>query len=60
VNCTHFPLCPAADAADATAAAIVVDHCEQGWYVLCNGIILFEDGGCIACATTPPAPIVAA
>jgi len=48
MNCQHSPQCPDKGDADATAAVIVVDHCEQGWYRLCNGIVLFEDGGCIA------------
>jgi hypothetical protein len=26
-------------------AKIVVSHPEQGWYLLCNGIVLFDDGG---------------
>ncbi|HET6908615.1 MAG TPA: DUF5999 family protein [Mycobacteriales bacterium] len=48
MNCQHSPKCPDKGDADATAAAIVIDHCEQGWYRLCNGIVLFEDGGCLA------------
>jgi len=48
MNCQHTPQCPGRDDQDAVAAAIVADHCEQGWYRLCNGVILFEDGGCIA------------
>jgi hypothetical protein len=47
VSCSHQPACPACDDHDAAAAVIVVDHCEQGWYQLCNGVILFEDGECI-------------
>ena len=54
--CSHIPVCPEAGAADAAAAAIVADHCEQGWYRLCNGLILFDDGGCISDAS----PIAAA
>ncbi|MEU0878206.1 DUF5999 family protein [Lentzea sp. NPDC005914] len=26
-------------------AEIAVSHPEQGWYLLCNGIVLFDDGG---------------
>ena len=48
MDCQHTPHCPGRDDLDATAAAIVADHCEQGWYRLCNGVILFEDGGCLA------------
>jgi hypothetical protein len=47
MNCSHSPACPDRNDADAAAAAIVADHCEQGWYRLCNGLILFEDGGCL-------------
>jgi len=43
--CTHRPPCPAADAPDRDAAHVVVGHPEQGWSLLCNGIILFDDTG---------------
>ena len=52
--CSHSPACPGRDDRDALAAIIVVDHCEQGWYQLCNGLILFEDGGCLR-GTAPAA-----
>jgi len=43
--CTHEPQCPpAADIAGA-AAHVVAGHPEQGWSLLCNGIVLFDDGG---------------
>jgi len=45
--CQHVPVCPSATAQNATAARIVCDHLEQDWYLLCNGVILFEDGGAI-------------
>ncbi len=48
MNCSHSPACPDRNDRDAVAAAIVADHCEQGWYQLCNGLILFEDGGCLS------------
>jgi hypothetical protein len=47
VTCPHSPACPDHNRDDATAAVIVADHCEQGWYRLCNGLILFDDGGCL-------------
>jgi len=47
MGCSHSPVCPDRDDRDAAAAVIVADHCEQGWYRLCNGVILFEDGGCL-------------
>jgi len=57
--CNHVPACPQADAKDAIAAVIVVDHCEQGWYLLCNGVVLFDDGGCVA-TSAPAATAIAA
>ncbi|MFD4123829.1 DUF5999 family protein [Streptomyces globisporus] len=43
--CKHAPPCPAADAADSQAARVAVSHPEQGWDLLCNGIVIFEDTG---------------
>ncbi|MEV8435096.1 DUF5999 family protein [Streptomyces chartreusis] len=43
--CTHTPKCPGADSTDREAAAIVAAHPEQGWSLLCNGVLLFEDTG---------------
>jgi hypothetical protein len=43
--CSHQPLCPDADAPDREAAHTVAFHPEQGWSLLCNGIVLFEDTG---------------
>jgi hypothetical protein len=43
--CQHRPLCPPAEAADHARARIVADHPEQGWCLLCNGVILFDDSG---------------
>lgn len=56
MECRHTPSCPEAGASDATAAAIVADHCEQGWFLLCNGVIIFDDGGCVTCAVRPRTP----
>jgi len=44
-TCTHRPCCPPAEAADHDAARLVVSHPEQGWSLLCNGVIAFEDTG---------------
>ncbi len=44
-TCTHSPLCPAADGPDREAAHVLVAHPEQGWSLLCNGIVLFDDTG---------------
>ncbi|MBV9022294.1 MAG: hypothetical protein JO362_00465 [Streptomycetaceae bacterium] len=43
--CPHTPPCPSADAADREAAKITANHCDQGWALLCNGVLLFEDTG---------------
>jgi Family of unknown function (DUF5999) len=43
--CQHRPKCPQADAPDHDAARMVAYHPEQGWGLLCNGVILFEDTG---------------
>ncbi|MER7762144.1 DUF5999 family protein [Streptomyces sp. NPDC097619] len=43
--CQHQPACPSADSADRDAAHPVANHPEQGWSLLCNGVLLFEDTG---------------
>ncbi|MET3985644.1 hypothetical protein ABIC27_003522 [Streptomyces sp. PvR034] len=43
--CQHQPACPSADSADREAAHPVANHPEQGWSLLCNGVLLFEDTG---------------
>ncbi|MGI8696531.1 MAG: DUF5999 family protein [Mycobacteriales bacterium] len=43
--CQHQPACPPAHAADHEAAHVVVSHPEQGWSLLCNGVVLFDDTG---------------
>lgn len=43
--CQHEPACPTADSADREAARPVAYHPEQGWGLLCNGVLLFEDTG---------------
>ncbi len=43
--CPHTPPCPEARALDREAARTVVSHPEQGWSLLCNGIVVFEDTG---------------
>jgi hypothetical protein len=44
-KCSHVPRCPSADAADAVAAHTIAYHPEQGWSLLCNGVLVFEDTG---------------
>ncbi|WP_331759671.1 DUF5999 family protein [Streptomyces anulatus] len=43
--CRHTPPCPPADAPDRDAARLTSHHPEQGWSLLCNGVLLFEDTG---------------
>ena len=43
--CRHLPACPRADNPDREAARTVAFHPEQGWSLLCNGLILFDDLG---------------
>ncbi len=43
--CAHQPRCPGADAPDREAAVPVAAHPEQGWSLLCNGVVLFDDSG---------------
>ncbi len=45
--CSHRPPCPSADSADRSAAHTVVAHPEQGWSLLCNGVIAFDDLGAL-------------
>ncbi|NEE50777.1 hypothetical protein G3M55_40010 [Streptomyces sp. SID8455] len=44
-RCPHEPLCPDPAAPDAEAAELLVDHSEQGWGRLCNGVVVFTDTG---------------
>jgi hypothetical protein len=43
--CQHQPQCPQWPAPDHLAARIVADQPGQGWSLLCNGVIVFDDGG---------------
>jgi Family of unknown function (DUF5999) len=43
--CQHQPPCPDALAPDRSAARTVASHPEQGWSLLCNGVVLFDDAG---------------
>lgn len=45
--CTHTPACPSADDPARDAAKIVHEHHSQGWVLLCNGIITFDDTGAL-------------
>ena len=52
--CTHQPACPTSDSPDARAARMTADHWEQGWALLCNGTLVFDDEGVL------PPPLVPA
>ena len=54
--CTHTPTCPSFDAVDRDAAHVIVSHPEQGWSLLCNGLIVFEDTGTLLpdCSVVAP------
>jgi hypothetical protein len=43
--CHHQPNCPDQHAPDRMAAKALISRPEQGWSLLCNGVILFEDAG---------------
>lgn len=46
-TCTHAPHCPRPGTPVACRARVVARHDEQGWCLLCNGVVLFDDGGAI-------------
>ncbi|MER8158854.1 DUF5999 family protein [Streptomyces sp. NPDC094472] len=43
--CLHQAPCPSADASDHDSARLVATHPEQGWSLLCNGVVIFADTG---------------
>ncbi|WP_268220990.1 DUF5999 family protein [Streptomyces sp. EMB24] len=43
--CAHNSPCPTAEAPDREAARLCAHRPEQGWSLLCNGVLLFEDTG---------------
>lgn len=43
--CQHQPPCPPAHHSDREAAQAVAAHPEQGWSLLCNGVVTFGDTG---------------
>jgi hypothetical protein len=43
--CQHLPSCPPCQAANHRVARVVVEHWDQGWGLLCNGVVIFDDGG---------------
>ena len=55
-RCAHVPRCPSAAAPDHAAARVVAGHLEQGWSLLCNGVVVFDDAGEILPNRTIVAP----
>ncbi|BBA96887.1 hypothetical protein RVR_2390 [Actinacidiphila reveromycinica] len=45
--CRHQPPCPDAQAPDREAAAVTARAFVQGWSLLCNGVLIFEDTGAL-------------
>ena len=43
--CVHTTPCPDASSDARDLAAVVSSHPEQGWSLLCNGVVLFDDDG---------------
>jgi hypothetical protein len=43
--CPHVPACPDPTSDLRDLAAVVRSHPEQGWSLLCNGVVLFDDDG---------------
>ena len=53
--CTHTPRCADQSSQLAGTARVVVAHYEQGWCLLCNGLIRFDDG--TELRTAPPVDV---
>lgn len=43
--CSHHPPCPPADTPGHATARPRISHPEQGWTLLCNGVVVFDDTG---------------
>ena len=41
--CHHPKTCPDATSEARDLAAVVSSHPEQGWSLLCNGVVVFDD-----------------
>ena len=54
--CTHQPQCPRADEPDHALARVIAAHPEQGWSLLCNHVVLFDDEGQLLPDGTAVAP----
>ncbi|HEY3036241.1 MAG TPA: DUF5999 family protein [Streptosporangiaceae bacterium] len=57
--CPHRPRCPSALAHDRSGARTMASHPEQGWSLLCNGVVIFDDGGALLPdgRAVPPPPV---
>lgn len=45
--CPHRPRCPSAQSPDALSAVVIARQPEQSWFLLCNGVVCFDDGGAL-------------
>ncbi len=43
--CSHVPPCPPATSPAHGTARVAAAHHEQGWSLLCNGVVVFDDDG---------------
>ena len=43
--CSHEQQCPSAGHTARVAAHVIAGHPEQGWSLLCNRVVVFEDTG---------------
>lgn len=43
--CPHEPHCPSAESNGRDSAHVLHSRPEQGWSLLCNGVVLFDDNG---------------
>jgi hypothetical protein len=55
--CPHTPACPSAFASDREAARVVVDHTEQDWVLLCNGVVRIDEWELLPDGTWSPDPV---
>jgi hypothetical protein len=44
-TCLHRPSYPPAHHPDSEAARVVAAHPDQGWSLLCNGVVVLDDPG---------------
>ena len=44
-ECSHTPTCPAATEPGRLAAVIIGADPERRWWLLCNGLVVFDDTG---------------